>query len=117
MAYFFFLAGWFATLLLAVAWQQNVHRLHWDGLEVRPTEISGGEVRLSGRALALGRVGLLAGILLVGHWPGAVYDLALVAPSFDRQLRPLRNDLCRSTLRRAHRGRRATVGPAGVTLL
>jgi hypothetical protein len=37
--------------------------------------------------MVLGRVGFIAGMLLVGHWPGAAYDLVFLAPSFDRQLR------------------------------
>ena len=72
LAYLLFLAAWFATLLAAVAWRQNVR---------------GGELRLPARARTLGRIALVAGVLLVGHLPRAVYDLVWLAPAFDRELR------------------------------
>jgi len=72
VSYFFFLAGWFATWLLAVARFRNVR---------------GREPRLSARTLALGRVALVAGVLVIGNLPRAVYDLAFLAPAYDRQLR------------------------------
>jgi len=72
VSYFLFLAGWFATWLLALARVRNVR---------------GREPRLSPRALVLGRVALVAGILLFSNLPRAVYDLAFLAPAYDRQLR------------------------------
>ncbi len=72
VSYFFFLAGWFATWFLAVGWLRNIR---------------GREPRLSPRALVIGRVALAAGILVFSNLPRAVYDLAFLAPAYDRQLR------------------------------
>jgi len=72
LAYLPFLAAWLATLVTAVAWL--CHR-------------RGREPSLSARAKALGRIALVAGALVVGNLPRAVYDLVFLAPSFDRQVR------------------------------
>ena len=70
VAYFFFLAGWFVTAFVAVAWLRQTRGL----------------TRLTPRAVKIAWVCLVLGLLVAGNLPRAVYDLALVAPKYDRQM-------------------------------
>ena len=70
VAYFFLLAGWFATAFVAVAFLRQTRGL----------------TMLAPRTIKLGWICLIVGVLLMGNMPRAIYDLAFVLTEYNRQM-------------------------------